>query len=145
MTAVAVHSTQSTPQPPLTTSHLLREQHFGIAEGKHWVASANPTKTLAEHYAEGVYPTLPGRMQKFPEGESLDDLGHRADQAINELVMPHVWKAARDGRKGVHVAVVSHGLCINEVDPATYYPSRNSRVFPADTNAAQEGREGRRD
>ena len=115
MTAVAVHSAQPTPKSPLTTSPLLREQHFGIAEGKRWIASADPTKSLAEQYAEGIFPTLHGRAEKFPGGESFDDLGRRANQAVNELVMPYVWKAAREGKKGVHVAIVSHGLCISEV------------------------------
>jgi broad specificity phosphatase PhoE len=76
--------------------------------------AAESEKPLAELYAEGTFPTLLERTEKFPEGESLDDLGRRASQALQELIMPHVWKAAREGRKGVHVAVVSHGLCISE-------------------------------
>jgi len=115
MTALAVHSAQCTPQPPLTTSPLLREQHFGIAEGKRWIVSADSEKSPAELYADGQFPMPVGRIEKFPEGESLDDLGRRASQAVEELIMPHAWKAAREGRRDVHVAIVSHGLCISEI------------------------------
>ena len=58
------------------------------------------------------------RSQKFPGGESIDDLYTRATQAINELVMPDVWQAAREGKTGVHIALASHGLCISELIPA---------------------------
>jgi broad specificity phosphatase PhoE len=77
--------------------------------------SADPGKSLEQLFAEKKYPVLAHRNEKFPMGESLDDLGKRAEKAIRELVMPHVWKAAREGRKGVQLAVVSHGLCISEV------------------------------
>jgi broad specificity phosphatase PhoE len=76
--------------------------------------SVDSDKSLAQQFAEGKYPVLTHRNERFPEGESLDDLGERAEKAIQELVMPHVWKAVREGRKGVQVAVVSHGLCISE-------------------------------
>jgi len=109
-----LHKKQPTPQPLLITSEDLREQHFGEAEGHPWSMSADPDKSLAQHMAEGKYPVLTHRNEKFPAGESLDDLEKRAEKAIQELVMPHVWKAAKEGRKGVHVAVVSHGLCISE-------------------------------
>ncbi|OSX59928.1 hypothetical protein POSPLADRAFT_1075385 [Postia placenta MAD-698-R-SB12] len=117
-TAQALRDAQKEPQPPLTTSPLLREQYFGVAEGKPWVYEMEPGVTLEEYYARGVYPVLTGRSQKFPEAESLDDLARRAEQAINGLVMPYVWQAARAGEKGIHVAIVSHGLCISELLPA---------------------------
>ena len=75
----------------------------------------DPNISLTQHYAEGKFPVLSGRAEKFPGGESIDDLAERASQAIEELVMPKVWKAVREGKKGVNVAVVSHGLCISEV------------------------------
>lgn len=78
----------------------------------------DPNLTLEEHFARGLYPVLHERWQKFPEGESLDDLAARASLAIEELVMSHVRRAAREGRKGVHIALVSHGLCISELVPA---------------------------
>jgi len=117
-TAEAIRDAQKEPQPPLTTSPLLREQHFGIAEGKPWIMEMESGVSLEKYYARGVYPVLPGRVQKFPEGESLDDLAKRAQQAINELAMPYVWQAARAGEKGIQVAIVSHGLCISELLPA---------------------------
>lgn len=116
-----MHAAQAAaaPAPPLAHSPLLREQHFGVAEGKPWSADA-PTGALAheELWAQGVYPVLAHRHERFPGGESLDDLRARAERAVEELVMPHVLKAAREGRKGQHVAVVSHGLCISELVPA---------------------------
>ncbi|CCL99710.1 uncharacterized protein FIBRA_01732 [Fibroporia radiculosa] len=117
-TAQAVHDAQQEPQPPLTTSPLLREQHWGIAEGNPWIMQFKPGLTLEEHYARNLYPVLPDRSQKFPEGESLDDLAQRAKQAINDIVMPYVWQAVKTGEKGTHIALVSHGLCISELVPA---------------------------
>ncbi|PCH40029.1 phosphoglycerate mutase-like protein [Wolfiporia cocos MD-104 SS10] len=117
-TAQAVRNAQKEPQPPLTTSLLLREQYWGIAEGKPWIMQMEPGISLEEHYAKGVYPVLSGRADKFPEGESLDDLAQRAAQAIDELAMPYVWQAARAGESGLNIAIVSHGLCISELIPA---------------------------
>jgi broad specificity phosphatase PhoE len=114
-TAVELHKKQPAPQPPLIISEDLREQSFGEAEGHPWIMSADPDKSLAQQFTEGKYPVLAHRHEKFPQGETLDDLGRRAEKAIQELVMPHIWKAAKEGRKGVQVAVVSHGLCISEV------------------------------
>ena len=102
----------------MTTSLLLREQYWGIAEGHPWTYEHTPGLTLEEHFARGIYPVMVERWQKFPEGESLDDLANRATQAIEELVMPHLKCAAKQGKTGVHIALVSHGLCISELVPA---------------------------
>ncbi|KAF7965552.1 hypothetical protein HWV62_2685 [Athelia sp. TMB] len=126
-TAQALHAAQNqVPPAPLTTSPLLREQHFGIAEGKAWILTQDGSKPLAELYAAGVFPIITKRGGKFPEGESLNDLGRRATQAIDELVMPKVWSAAKAGKKGVQIAVVSHGLCISELIPALLNKDANS-------------------
>ncbi|KAI0917238.1 hypothetical protein AcW1_007518 [Taiwanofungus camphoratus] len=117
-TAQAVQDSQSKPNPPLTTSLLLREQYFGIAEGKPWLYNPEPGVSLEEHYARGVFPVIPERSHKFPEGESLIDVEQRAQAAIEQIVMPYIWSAARAGEKGIHVAIVSHGLCISELIPA---------------------------
>jgi len=117
-TAMELQKKQPTPLPPLITSLDLREQFWGEAEGHSWTTSADPGKSLEQHYAEGKYPVLAHRSEKFPMAESLDDLGKRAEKAIQELVMPHAWEAAREGRKGVQLAIVSHGLCISELIPA---------------------------
>jgi broad specificity phosphatase PhoE len=64
-----------------------------------------------------VFPVLNGRDQKFPEGESLDDLELRANRALEDLIMPWVYsdKSYGKGEGEVHLAIVSHGLCISEV------------------------------
>lgn len=77
-----------------------------------------PGLSLEEHFARGLYPVLHHRSQKFPEGESLEDLAARAKQAVDQLMLLYVWQAARAGEKGLHVAIVSHGLCISELIPA---------------------------
>ncbi|KAI0769010.1 phosphoglycerate mutase-like protein [Trametes elegans] len=130
-TGQAVQEAQPNPMPPLEISPLLREQHWGVAEGHAWSWQSTAGLSLEEHFANGIYPVLLERWQKFPEGESLDDLYRRAQQAIKELVMPHVWRAAREGKKGVHIAIASHGLCISELVPALVVKDE-SGVHPGD-------------
>jgi broad specificity phosphatase PhoE len=65
--------------------------------------------------AKGVYPMLYRNDEKFPGGESINELAQRANTAITALVLPHVWQAAKEGKTGVHIAVVSHGLCISQM------------------------------
>ena len=65
--------------------------------------------------AKGVYPVLYGDDEKFPQGESLKDLAERARTTLAKIVLPHVWQAAKEGKTGIHVAIVSHGLCISEL------------------------------
>jgi broad specificity phosphatase PhoE len=67
------------------------------------------------HWAKGIFPVLDGRKAKFPEGESLDDLRDRARQAVKELVVPIIRDAVTEKKENVHVALVSHGLCISEL------------------------------
>ncbi|CDO71426.1 hypothetical protein BN946_scf184909.g20 [Trametes cinnabarina] len=130
-TGQAVQEAQPDPKPPLTVSPLLREQHFGAAEGHPWQWDQDPNLTLEEHFARDLWPVLHERHQKFPQGESLDDLFERAKKAIEELIMPHVWQAAREGKKGVHIAVASHGLCISELIPALLIKDE-SGIHPGD-------------
>jgi broad specificity phosphatase PhoE len=118
-TAEALQSGQTAdPKPPLTRTAQIREQNFGIAEGKPWLFEMKPGKTLEEHYAEGIFPILDDSAAKYPEGESTQDLQKRAAQAIKDIVIPYVWDAARTGKREVHVALVSHGLCISKLVPA---------------------------
>lgn len=42
-------------------------------------------------------------------------IADRAEKAINELVLPHIRTAALEGHKNVHIALVSHGLCISKL------------------------------
>ena len=65
--------------------------------------------------AKGVYPMLYRNDEKFPGGESINELAQRANTAITAFVLPHVWQAAKEGKTGVHIAVVSHGLCISQM------------------------------
>ena len=52
---------------------------------------------------------------RFPGGESIKDLAERAKSTLEKLVLPRVWEAAKEGKAGIHVAVISHGLCIGEL------------------------------
>jgi broad specificity phosphatase PhoE len=114
-TAQALYDRQKDPKPTFDSSELLREQNFGVAEGKPWSYSFSRDINLEEEMANGVYPTLHGSDEKFPEGESINDLAQRANRANAALVLPHVWQAAKEGKTGVHIAVVSHGLCISQM------------------------------
>ncbi|KDR80143.1 hypothetical protein GALMADRAFT_62388 [Galerina marginata CBS 339.88] len=107
---------QSHPQPPLTVNPDLREQHFGIAEGYPWVLQPPEDTPYEVLYEQKIFPVLYGREEKFPEGESLDDLARRAEEAVKECVLPHLPEAHK--KDGVHVAIASHGLCIGEMVPA---------------------------
>lgn len=107
-TGRAIHEAQP-HNPPFTLNPKLREQHWGVAEGHPWVLKAPEGKTLQELFAENIFPVLLSRKDKFPEGESLEDVAHRADEAIAECVLPHVRE------DGVHIAITSHGLCIGEL------------------------------
>jgi broad specificity phosphatase PhoE len=103
------------PQPAFTQSLLIREQHFGVAEGKPWQLAQDPALSVEEHFARDRWPVLHGADERFPGGESSNDLAVRAASAVNSLIVPHVWASAREGKKGVHIALVSHGLCISHL------------------------------
>jgi len=114
-TAQAIQSAQpESTRPELVSSPLLKEQHFGIAEGNKWTFQREPGLTDEEHWAKGVFPVLDGRKAKFPKGESLDDLRDRARQAIKELLVPIIRDIVKEKKEDVHVAFISHGLCISE-------------------------------
>lgn len=115
MTATALRDAQPEPKPMIIISPLLKEQHFGAAEGSPWLIRQDPSRTLEEHFADGRYPVLYERTQKFPGGESLDDLAARADEAVRQLLLHHILQAARIGSQDDHIALVSHGLCISEM------------------------------
>jgi len=96
--------------PPIHTTPLIREQHFGIAEGKRW--SAGPVSKKKEQQQQRrrasahddggrlvdpedaveveVYETIRNRHDRFTSGESLDDLALRAEDAVERLVWPHL-------------------------------------------------------
>ncbi|KAJ6508729.1 phosphoglycerate mutase-like protein [Mycena sanguinolenta] len=114
MTAEAIQQKQ-VGLPPLVTTPLLREQNFGIAEGKPSTAKRIPDIPLAEQFDRGLYPRALNRSEKFPEGESLDDVQDRAKRCWAEVLLPYVQEKAReDNDHPIHVAVISHGVFIKE-------------------------------
>lgn len=72
-----------------------------------------PNKSYAELFDEKIFPVLFERHEKFPEGESLDDLSARAKEAVAECILPHVVPENVSG--GYHIALASHGLAISEL------------------------------
>ncbi|KAJ2914815.1 hypothetical protein MD484_g5614, partial [Candolleomyces efflorescens] len=107
-TAKAVHDHHADPKPPFAATKLLREQHFGVAEGKEWAISIPEGSTREELEKKGIYPVHWERDGKFDGGESLDDLFHRAEEALKECVFPYL-------DSDDHIAIASHGLCISEL------------------------------
>ena len=83
---------------------------------------------------KGEYPVIFDRSKGFPEGESLNDLQARAERAMNDIVVPAVWEAARTGTKA-HLAIVSHGLCISELIAALVRKDK-------DANSSEKNAEG---
>lgn len=117
-TAQVLHDHQGSPKPSLDLSMLLREQNFGLAEGKRYALAHRDYPwnwTFEEIIERGFYPACYGDDDRFPEGESIMDLAVRARMALELFVLPRVWQAAKEGEVGLHVAIVSHGLCINEL------------------------------
>ncbi|KAG6809207.1 hypothetical protein H0H92_001162 [Tricholoma furcatifolium] len=111
-TGLAIHKLQP-HSPPFTVTPLLREQHFGVAEGNPWALRVPEGETTQSMIAKGVYPVPRTRADRFEGGESLDDLAARAEEAVRECVLPHLGASA-DNDEGLHVALASHGLCISE-------------------------------
>jgi len=125
-TAEAVQEAQHEPKPEILTSLLLREQTRGIAEGHPWITEPKPGLSLQEHYAQGLFPIQHQPWQKFPGGESLVDLALRADQAVKDVILPHVLALSKAGKPEAHIAVASHGLLIAEMIPALLKLDPNS-------------------
>ncbi|KAJ7033724.1 phosphoglycerate mutase [Mycena alexandri] len=121
-TGQAVLKYHESPKPPFTSDKRLREQHFGVAEGKPWTLESPPNKTLDELIKNGIFPVKPDRDVGFPEGESLNDLARRAEEAIADCVVPHL--AAEDD---IHIAIASHGLCISKLIAALLRLDPDSR------------------
>lgn len=119
------------PPPPLTITPLIREQHFGEAEGHPWAPALtkdnseppDPNTSSNERGRLGVinpkngkkeYPVQVGRTAKFPAGESLVDVSQRTGEAFDEFVMPHVRNSVGKPLGEVNVVFVSHGIAISE-------------------------------
>jgi broad specificity phosphatase PhoE len=116
---VALLNDQPDPKPSFKTDRDLREQCFGDAEGHPFLMRQIPNKSLDDQFRDGQYPVLFDRNERFPNGESTNDVAVRAERAINDLVLkPYLSRAISSGAKDVHIAVVSHNLCIGELIPA---------------------------
>lgn len=131
-TAKQIHSFQS-PSPPLIVSDLIREQHWGDAEG-HPFTWDDDDETVEEGVesgqmdSKGRYAPLRDRISKFSNGESSEDVARRADEFISEHIIHHVMASLPDDAKPLNIFVVSHGICIAELiaaflrrDPANEY------------------------
>jgi len=60
------------------------------------------------------FPAIYSRTEKFPGGESLEDMAKRVDDVIDEVLLPYVWQEF-EGAGPMTVAIVSHGLFIAEL------------------------------
>ncbi|WVQ93756.1 hypothetical protein IAU59_000833 [Kwoniella sp. CBS 9459] len=96
-TAQQIHQNQHDPKPPFVTSPLLREQHFGDAE----------RKAFGE---KGGWARGPGRTFRFPNGESLNDVRARANEAIKQFIEPILQECHGSPPTSRHVVVVAHGI-----------------------------------
>jgi broad specificity phosphatase PhoE len=128
MTAQALQEAQPNPQPLLITSALLREQHFGIAECKPWTYR-KPGLSFEEHCSQALFPSPFSRTDRFRGGENLEEVANRAEQAVQEMLLPHVWQAAREGTTETHVAVITHGIYIGELIVALVQKGTKSGIL----------------
>lgn len=96
---------------PLHITPVLREQNFGVGEGRK-VVKVDKSLSLKAHYARGLFPILYGRSEKFPDGESLEDARIRAEDFIEEVLTALVKD---EPQRNLTVGVVSHGILIGEL------------------------------
>ncbi|KAK8845520.1 hypothetical protein IAR55_006235 [Kwoniella newhampshirensis] len=96
-TAQQIYRNQAEPKPAFSTSDLLREQNFGDAEHK----------PFGE---KGGWQRQPGRVFKFPAGESLDDVRRRANEAIRLFIEPALKECHGQPPSCRHLVVVAHGI-----------------------------------
>jgi len=69
-------------------------------------------KTLEELYEEGIFPELEDRDARFSQGESINDVAHRAEIVIRDCILPHLFDQSQDG---AHIGFASHGICLAEL------------------------------
>ena len=113
MTATVIQEKQPEPRISLIISSLLREQNFGAGEGKK-ISPKDRALSLSAHYARGKFPAIYSRTEKFPGGESFEDVAKRVDDVIDEVLIPYVWQEFEGGAP-MTVAIVSHGFFIAEL------------------------------
>ncbi|OWZ70806.1 hypothetical protein AYX14_03780 [Cryptococcus neoformans] len=100
-TSQQILKNQADPKPPLVVSELLREQHFGEGEQKPFGENSG-------------WVRQPGRVFKFPGGESLTDVRKRADQAVEQFIEPILKECRGKPATSKHVVVVAHGIFNSE-------------------------------
>lgn len=108
-TARALYDHQRDPKLSLDSSELLRELNFGLAEGKPRYYEADSALAFKEYASTGVYSVLYKVDNRFPGGESIEDLAERAKIALEKIALFYVWQVATEGKTGIYVAIVSHG------------------------------------
>ncbi|TRM64106.1 histidine phosphatase superfamily [Schizophyllum amplum] len=145
-TASAVHERQAPPRPPLIQNDLLKEQNFGEGEGTSYLpskrasvaspqlASAPSPQRASVSSAQRASVSSPKEHHsalrnddesRFPGGESRKEVQQRAEQVVEELLLPY---AGLDGDRNdtptkdhtsdgppTHVLVVSHGIFIRHL------------------------------
>jgi len=96
------------------------------------ISTKTPGMTMGAHFAQGIFPALHSRSQRFPGGESLDDMALRAELVLETILLPHVIQEHKERQNrrvekkevgeeegnekmGRKIAVVSHGLFIGEL------------------------------
>lgn len=131
---IQAHQT-SEPKPPLTSSDLIREQHWGDAEGKPFSWDSPPSSDSKDEVVkekDGKYPALTTRTSRFPNGESSEDVAQRVDTFISEYIIPHVLASLPDEEEPLNIFVVSHGIAISELIGAFLRrdPSRTEQLAP---------------
>ena len=88
----------------MTTTPLLREQFFGLAEGQNW-RSGFASKSNDSHLNRGYC---------FKQGESLDDVHRRAKEVVERIVIPWLVRSAKNEgwkqERTEHVVLVAHGI-----------------------------------
>ncbi|KAK7048398.1 histidine phosphatase superfamily [Favolaschia claudopus] len=132
LTAQAIQNQQQTGSPPHLMTPLLREQHFGVAEGKPSTGKRDPDIPLSEQYSRGIFPHSMSRSERYPEGESLEDVYDRAGKSWTEVLLPYAQEQARAGIEHVHIAVVSHGIFIKEALRALAKHDRHAHISACD-------------
>jgi len=69
-------------------------------------------KTLEKLYEEGTFPELEDRNARFPQGEIINGVAHRAEIVIQDCILPRLFGKSQDG---AHIAIASHGICLTEL------------------------------
>lgn len=116
-------------KPALVITPLVREQHFGEAEGQPWAPASSSSSIAASSGRTGIYdsktrekyyPVQVGRSAKFAAGESLEDVAQRTGEAFDTLILPIVKESVGKKCGEVNVLVVAHGIAISEAIGAIF-------------------------